>query len=208
MFYHTALLRLQQLPLCWTGFQVGMDTGKQEDRIRTLSFMKNLFVFVFAVISHTVAYCTALEWASENPGFKRADQPNSACCKHPVPYADLVAKVKSRPYPKRTNLLIISCRLMLMPDVRLCCRQNSYGTVCAGMSHEVCCSNQLLILPVPRATWFICLCHHDKWYGSFSHALCVWIGNSLETFLQHTCTIKDAILSDLSHRHFVRTNYF
>lgn len=56
--------------------------------------MKNLLVTLFAVISHIVTYCIALELASGNPSFKRADQANLACYKGPAPYIDLVADSK------------------------------------------------------------------------------------------------------------------
>lgn len=56
--------------------------------------MKNLFVALFAVISHTVTFCIALELASGNPSCRRADQANLPWNKEPVPYIDLVAESK------------------------------------------------------------------------------------------------------------------
>ena len=68
-----------------------MDIGKKEDRIRTETSSK-IYLWLFAVISRIVTYCMALELASRNLSFERADQANLACYKAPVPYIDLVAE--------------------------------------------------------------------------------------------------------------------
>lgn len=77
----------------WTEFQVDMDTGKDEDRIRTYTY-ENFNVTLIAVISHAIVYWISLKLALENPSLKNTDQANIASYKGPVPCIDLAGENK------------------------------------------------------------------------------------------------------------------